>query len=62
MADRPKEPDFPDHYANLELYQNATPRDVKVAYMRLAKFYHPDKLGAAETVDAEQFRKVGAPP
>jgi curved DNA-binding protein CbpA len=62
MADRPKEPDFPDHYANLELYQNATPRDVKVAYMRLAKLYHSDKLGAAETVDAEQFRKVGAPP
>ncbi|KAH3916815.1 hypothetical protein HBH56_063400 [Parastagonospora nodorum] len=55
---RPVEPNVADHYFDLGLDRTATTRDVKLAYMRLAKVHHPDKRGTAEQVDAFQFRKV----
>jgi curved DNA-binding protein CbpA len=32
-----------DHYAILGVPRNATPEEIKEAYRRLAKEYHPDK-------------------
>ncbi len=55
------EPPLPDCYADLELSQDASSREIKLAYFRLAKQYHPDKKAPGKKeVDADQFRKDSA--
>ncbi|KAI5868260.1 DnaJ-domain-containing protein [Durotheca rogersii] len=52
------EPRFPDHYADLGLTQQASSRDIKLAFNKLARLYHPDKLAPGQSIDAKEFRKV----
>lgn len=48
-----------DPYTTLELPYTATADDIKKAYRRLAKMWHPDKNG--ESKEAEQmFKKINA--
>lgn len=48
-----------DPYSTLELPYSATADDIKKAYRRLAKMWHPDKNG--ESKEAEQmFKKINA--
>ena len=42
-----------DHYQTLGISKNATPKEIKQAYRKLASKHHPDKGG-----DAEQFKKI----
>ncbi len=43
----------------LEISPDASPEDVKVAYHRLAKKWHPDRFSGAEKTDAEKrFRQL----
>jgi len=48
-----------DYYAILEITQQATPAEIRSNYIRLARLFHPDKIGANVTEDDnERFRKV----
>ncbi|KAI1204463.1 DnaJ-domain-containing protein [Annulohypoxylon truncatum] len=51
-------PRVSDYYADLELSQQANARDIKRAFHRLARKYHPDKKAPGKSVDAYEFRKV----
>ncbi|KAI0105632.1 DnaJ-domain-containing protein [Hypoxylon sp. NC0597] len=53
-----EEPDVPDYYADLELSQQASFRDIKSAFHRLAKKHHPDKKAPGKSIDASEFRKI----
>lgn len=55
--DRP-EPTISDYYADLGLPQQASFRDVKVAFFKLAKKHHPDKKAPGMSIDAQDFRKI----
>lgn len=43
-----------DYYSLLQISQNATPKEIKKAYFKLAKITHPDKGG-----DANTFQIIG---
>lgn len=46
-------------YAILEIAPGATPEEIKTAYHRLAKQWHPDRFSGAEKEEAEQrFRQL----
>lgn len=45
-----------DYYHDLGLERNASQRDIKVAYMKLARQHHPDKK--LHSTDTAEFRKV----
>ena len=47
-----------NHYHILGLGYNATPQEIKVAYRRLAKAYHPD-VNAGDRNKEEMFKAVG---
>jgi len=48
-----------DPYSTLEVPHDATIQDIKKAYRRLAKLWHPDKNGGSLDT-ADMFRKVKA--
>lgn len=52
------EPRISDYYEDLGLSQQASFRDVKLAYVKLAKKHHPDKKAPGKSIDAREFRKV----
>jgi curved DNA-binding protein CbpA len=45
-----------DYYDILEISYNATDKEIKKSYLKLAKKYHPDVYKS--TVNAEHFKKV----
>mmetsp|Transcript_45428 Transcript_45428/g.83084 ORF Transcript_45428/g.83084 Transcript_45428/m.83084 type:complete len:682 (+) Transcript_45428:89-2134(+) len=47
------------HFALLGLSSNATWRDVRLAYLRMARITHPDKQQHAPVTDAPRFVEVG---
>jgi curved DNA-binding protein len=47
---------FKDYYAILGVPRNATPEEIKEAYRRLAKEYHPDKNPSPEA--EERFKLI----
>ncbi|KAI0378646.1 DnaJ-domain-containing protein [Hypomontagnella monticulosa] len=54
----PSAPTNRDYYADLELTQQASPRDIKLAFHKLARKHHPDKKAPGQSIDAHEFRKV----
>jgi hypothetical protein len=60
MRNIPK-PATPDYYADLGVPQHASSWDIKTAWFRLAKRFHPDKIAPGQAVDAEEFRRVSCP-
>lgn len=52
----PSEP--PDYYSHLGIPPNANRRQIKHAFARLAKKFHPDKKAPGQNIDAYEFRKV----
>lgn len=56
------QPTAKDYYAVLELEDGADEKEVKAAYRKLVKKYHPDRLGDVgddvKDAAAEKFRKV----
>jgi curved DNA-binding protein CbpA len=54
----PTEPKISDYYADLGLPQQASLRDIKLAFFKLAKKHHPDKKAPGKPVDAQDFRKA----
>ncbi len=52
------QPEVPDYYADLGLPQQASCRDIKAAFRRLARQHHPDKKAPGESIDAQDFRKA----
>jgi DnaJ-class molecular chaperone len=52
------EPRISDYYTDLGLPQQASFRDVKLAFFKLAKKHHPDKKAPGMSIDAQDFRKV----
>ena len=50
--------DLPDHYAALELRPDATEDEVKTAFRRLARLYHPDTTSDPD--GEEKFQEVRA--
>lgn len=47
-----------NQYVVLEVERTATPRDIKVAYRRLARRHHPDVNGGSKAAEA-RFKEVG---
>lgn len=47
-----------DYYQDLGLERTASYRDIKIAYMKLAKQHHPDKNLGTKSNDATDFRRV----
>jgi DnaJ-class molecular chaperone len=52
------EPEVPDYYADLGVSQHASTREIKAAWFKLTKRYHPDKKAPGKKMDAKEFRKV----
>jgi DnaJ-class molecular chaperone len=52
------EPEISDYYADLGVSQQASARDIKLAFFKLAKKHHPDKKAPGESIDAKDFRKA----
>jgi DnaJ-domain-containing protein 1 len=57
-SSHPTEPEIADYYADLGVPQQASVRDIKLAFFKLAKKHHPDKNAPGESIDAEDFRKA----
>jgi curved DNA-binding protein CbpA len=53
-----KPPKISDYYADLGLPQQASFRDIKQAFFKLAKKHHPDRKAPGKSIDAQDFRKV----
>jgi curved DNA-binding protein len=49
---------FQDYYATLEVSRTATPDEIKKAYRRLSKKYHPD-VNTGDKSAEERFKQVG---
>lgn len=51
-------PKYSDYYLDLGVEQQASSRDIKKAFMKLARKHHPDKKAPGKPIDAYEFRKV----
>jgi curved DNA-binding protein CbpA len=51
------EPEIPDYHADLGVSQHASMREIKAAWFKLAKHYHPDKKAPGKKIDAKEFRR-----
>ncbi len=49
---------FQDYYATLEVSRSATPDEIKKAYRRLSKQYHPD-VNTGNKAAEEKFKQIG---
>ena len=49
---------IPDYYQILEVERDATAREIKRAYRKLAKRYHPDKNPERTAFAEKMFREV----
>lgn len=47
-----------DHYAALELELGASLQDIKRAYRRLVRQYHPDSAGSSDDTSEERFHEI----
>lgn len=45
---------FKEYFEELNLYPDATPEEIKLAYYRLSKLHHPDVAGG----DSEKFKRI----
>jgi len=50
----------PDHYLTLEIKCNASDTDIKQAFRRLAKKFHPDKNPGSEEAAEQRFKQLTA--
>ena len=50
----------PDHYLTLEVESKASDEDIKQAFRRLAKKFHPDKNPGKEETAEERFKQITA--
>jgi len=50
--------ELPDYHNDLGIPPNASRREVKQAFARLAKTAHPDKRAPGQKIDAYEFRRV----
>lgn len=50
----------PDYYARLEVSPNATPPQIKAAYRRLVRLYHPDLNKQAQDTRIKQLNEAYA--
>jgi len=57
----PWPPDVRDFYAELELDDTASAADIRSAYLKLSKRYHPDMIAPGQNIDAVEFRTVSSP-
>ena len=48
----------PDHYMTLEIECDASDKDIKQAFRRLAKKFHPDKNPGSEKAAEQRFKKI----
>src|SRR5438045_576481 len=48
---------LPDYYRILEVASNATSAEIKAAYRRLAKIFHPDKNSGNPAAE-EKFKQI----
>jgi len=49
---------IPDHYITLNIKSNASDEEIKQAFRRLAKRFHPDKNPGSEKVAEKRFKKI----
>jgi hypothetical protein len=57
-AQRVPEPSISYLYSVFGLSQNATDAEIRTAYRRLVKKYHPDRVKYSSAANAEMFRRV----
>ena len=51
---------IPDHYLTLEIESNASDEEIKKAFRRLAKRFHPDKNPGSEKRAEQKFKRIMA--